>query len=243
MRHRENFFNRPSPIDSMPSGRLSQVEMFTQSSNAAGNSENRKHSIRSRVSGLMHKGGPTDVGKLIVTVVINAFERPSFLSFANIGKEVFKRLPAFADRNPSCSVGLVMAVLFVFAPLAHSFPNAVNSSVGHSVGEISLDGCLSDEASARPRSSTFQWSVSDDAGVTALAHTEALRVPFSIPVKVIRAGSDYFKLSEGQSDERFLGRHSIGSFFALFSCGRSATTGAHGDYPPSPHFNTRIYAM
>lgn len=212
--------------------------MLTQGSNASCDASNSEHDIKSRIPVLVSRRGPTNVGWFVIPVYIHSINSPSFFPRANIFKKALEGFPSLANRNPSASIKMVMAVVWTLASSSHGFPYPVDSGFGHAVAEVSSDSRFPYPATARFCPSVFQVDVSGGGSVStfanAHAHSHSLKLPYTSAASttsIVRGFCNYFKLSECQSDERFSGRHNVHLISdVVFSGGRPATTGAHCDY-------------
>lgn len=125
---------------------------------AGANSRSHGHCLtskanESRSTGVLHLlyvRSPSHIAGLIVPVVVYPFEGVLLMWAApNVTEERLEaRSPALADLDPSAPVPVEVASLGVIATLEHSCPCQIFRTARHSMGEVSLGGYFTLEASA-----------------------------------------------------------------------------------------------
>jgi len=105
-------------------------------------SVDRQEPIAAPVRGLLLAGCPTAVGRLVVSVVVDAVDRVTpARSFSHVGQEVFERSsPSLADFDASPAVPAISDASFVLAPCDHRRPNAI--LVSHRVASAMAMACI-----------------------------------------------------------------------------------------------------
>jgi hypothetical protein len=96
----------------------------------------RQPSTNATVVELFLASCPTTIFRSVMAIIIYPFQRV-FLreSRSHIGKEISRRLPAFANRYPSTTITFVVGFVGVFASMYHAQPYAVVGMVRQSMSD------------------------------------------------------------------------------------------------------------
>ena len=93
-----------------------------------------QHAIRSLIARLLCRCRPTTIFLFVVAVIVNSFNAVlSGWANSHIGKEVFKRHPAFAHCNSTPTIPGVVAITMIAASFTHSCPRIPFRRPRHSV--------------------------------------------------------------------------------------------------------------
>lgn len=173
---------------------------------------------------------PSAISRFVIAVIINAINRKPFGPNSHINKKVSEIRPSLTNCNPASAVIGVAWIERIKASLENAFPRSVSWTVigtrGMTVFRTESNYSFDFEATAGLNFFRPQIIVASDDSGSACAFTN--RAEFSVSDRTIR---DNFKSSKCFTDQRDFSRHGIGSFSALFSGGRPASTGARYDYP------------
>ena len=208
------------------------MKTFAQLGNASSDSKHCNNSICSRVSVLFLASCPSAVLWRVVSIVVDAVKRLSFRFFTHVCEEVIKLIPPFTNSNSSASIVWKGFVSWIKASSPHCDPNIVNSGTGVSMGSSPLRDKLPLQAPAGSRNSSLKHTVKKHDFFSTVASAITHGVP-STRSNTERSVFRDNKSSKSLSDERYFGRHCIGSFIALFSSGRRAVTRARCDFTMS----------
>ncbi len=86
----------------------------------------RKIAVVSFIDGLFCSRCPSAIGRLIVAVIVDTFNRMVFgWSLAHVCNKVFKTLPSGANRNPATAVVTKRFIFGVFTSLSHAAPTGI----------------------------------------------------------------------------------------------------------------------
>lgn len=132
---REDLFSRPALSDS-PEDRLHvNPVLFGKFGNVIANTLNLYESAVSFVSCLFRSSGPSTIIWLIVSIIVDAFDRMTGWPLAHIGGKCIERFkPSFAYLYPSTTIVFECVVSGIGATRDYVVPSAVEGSVsGHSV--------------------------------------------------------------------------------------------------------------
>jgi hypothetical protein len=126
----------------------------------------------SRVEHLFASGGPSNVSRFVVSVVVDAIKRQfGRWTLANVCKKSLETVsPFLTDLNASAAVVAVLGVLGVVAPLIDGFPQRVLRAGAHAV----CSGSVTDTASAGRGHADPQASDKNLSLCAALTPTEQI---------------------------------------------------------------------
>lgn len=120
---------------------------------------------------LFRASRPAHVARLVVAVIVHAFQREvRAWSRSHISEEVLETdLPTPADCNPPAAVVAVTAMVRVMATLLHSLPDLIHCPIRVTFSAFSLLDSLTPEASTTSRVSSFHAISGAGKGIAAIA--------------------------------------------------------------------------
>jgi len=85
------------------------------------------------IVGLLRRGRPPAIGRLIVAIIVNTVKRVfGARPRTHIGKEILKGIaPALAYRDAATAIIMILPICFAMAALKHTFPRAPFWRIGH----------------------------------------------------------------------------------------------------------------
>lgn len=186
---------------------------LAQFSEATSNSADGNYSVVAFVACLANARSPANVGNLISFSVVNAFKRPTYFSFSNIGVKVFKVEPpvTYCDA-PSTIIGVTSSASGE-TPSFHGFPNVVNSFSCETV-----NGSIDCRYFPAKTPTGFccpcpEAVICDDYLCSTVAKAQAL----STSATRFFSLRQNYKPCKSFTDYVYSSRHCIGFLFALFS--------------------------
>lgn len=134
---------------------------------------------------LIFQRNPLAIARLVITVIVDAFNRVAFRARSHVCQESLKTVPSFADLNASTAVAVKSLVFWVGASLAHHKPDRISRfslAVSPDAMTVRLAGAASVEkvspkATARTGVTSQNCAAGDRGCLTAIALTNPA-IPF-----------------------------------------------------------------
>lgn len=88
------------------------------------------------VVALLFRRRPSTIIRLVMAVVVNAFNRHAIRPFAHVSKKILKgSAPSFADANAARAISSIVLIPLVIASSLQAVPTDVRRIVGHTVAD------------------------------------------------------------------------------------------------------------
>lgn len=222
-RLRQRSFDVPTTLEPHFHSVTTEPKLLTQFGKARRISKSGEHSIIAAVSVLLRSGGPLAVARLVIAVVVLAFNRKAGRAFAHVFNKRFKLIPSFADRYSSPSIiGMIIPT-----PRKHLYPNSMCSEqCWSSVRSRRSMRCHPGPQPVHLQASTRFGVPHQQRIIRDIKQNPAITSAETFGRTTLRlkwADNDpSCKSSSGQ--DSFLGRHNNDSSVVVFSSGRTAST-------------------
>lgn len=215
------FFIPMQCVDSLFGNTLIYSKMFCQFCNASGNTSHGKNSVRTSVPRILLVSCPSTIARFIVAILVwPAVKLKLWGTFAHVSQKVFKHFPSHANGDASAAVKRPFFTIRIGASFNHFAPTSICSGIlipsSVTMAQLSARSTFCLEASARLGKSTQQRKIGDKFDSSAGTPAKTLRMTVFRSRSVLdhnKSSVDFFGMAE------FSFRHSIGSFFAVFSGG------------------------
>lgn len=130
---KESILWTPSETNAAINHCVINAKMFTQFCNATGNSSDRNNYVVSPVAMLFRWCRPTAIGRLIISVIVNAINRFTNWAFPHVFQKMFNFKPSFTDFNSSAPIIFIGIMLWIGAAIYHAVPALVGIGFGKSM--------------------------------------------------------------------------------------------------------------